>query len=64
MQEENTFIFTVLDENNVTQTREFVANDLHQLTYQMLEFAKSIGYDYVDMLEFSTEDGMIYRAET
>ena len=50
MQEENTFIFTVLDENNVTQTREFVANDLHQLTYQMLEF--------------STEDGMIYRAET
>ncbi len=45
-------------------TREFNAEDLWVLSYNMLEFVRSSGYDYIDMLEFSTPEGDIYRAET
>ncbi len=45
-------------------TREFNAEDLWELSYNMLEFVRSSGYDYIDMLELSTPEGDIYRAET
>ena len=50
--------------NGIKITREFSAEDLHEVSYHMLNFIRSSGFDYVDMLEFSTPSGSIYRAET
>lgn len=49
--------------NGTTVTREFNAEDLHELAYNMLEFTRGVGFGYVDMLEFTTPLGTIYRAE-
>lgn len=49
--------------NGTTIVREFEAEDLHELAYNMLLFVRSAGYDYIDMLEFSEPEGNIYRAE-
>ncbi len=49
--------------NGTTLVREFEAEDLYKLAYQMLQFVRSAGYDYRDMLEFSEPEGSIYRAE-
>ena len=49
--------------NGTTVVREFEAEDLHELPYHILQFTRSAGFDYVDMLEFSTPNGYIYRAE-
>lgn len=49
--------------NGTTIAREFEAEDLYELSYQMLQFVRSIGYDYIDMLEFSEPEGNIIRAE-
>ena len=49
--------------NGTTIVREFEAEDLHELAYHILQFARSAGFEYVDMLEFSTPQGNIYRAE-
>ena len=46
-----------------TIVREFEAEDLHELSYNLLQFVRSAGYDYIDMLEFSEPEGNIYRAE-
>jgi len=48
----------------VKVTREFSADDLHEVAYHTLKFIRGSGFDYVDMLELSTPDGDIYRAET
>ena len=45
-------------------TREFNSEDLYEVAYHTLEFIRGSGFDYVDMLELSTPDGSIYRAET
>ena len=50
--------------NGVKVTREFSADDLHEVAYHTLKFIRGSGFDYVDMLELSTPDGDIYRAET
>ena len=50
--------------NGTKVTREFNAEDLHEFAYNMLEFTRGVGFDYVDMLEFTTPEGTIYRAET
>jgi len=56
--------FTLMYKSNGTVVvREFTAEDLWELSHNMLQFTRSVGYDYVDMLEFSTPDGDIYRAE-
>ena len=49
--------------NGTVVVREFVAEDLWELSYHMLQFTRNVGYEYVDMLEFSTPEGQIYRAE-
>lgn len=49
--------------NGTTIVREFEAEDLYELSYQMLQFVRSVGFDYIDMLEFSEPEGSIYRAE-
>ena len=49
--------------NGTTVVREFVVEDLWELSYNILQFTRSVGYEYVDMLEFSTPEGQIYRAE-
>lgn len=49
--------------NGTTVEHNFCAEDLHELAYRMLQFARQAGYDYVDMLEFSEPEGNIYRAE-
>ncbi len=50
--------------NGVKVTREFSADDLHEVAYHTLKFIRGSGFDYVDMFELSTPDGDIYRAET
>jgi len=50
--------------NGIKVTREFNAEDLHEFAYHLLEFTRGVGFEYVDMLEFSTPKGSIYRAET
>lgn len=49
--------------NGTVVVREFVAEDLWELSYHMLQFTRNVGYEYVDMLEFSNEFGDLYRAE-
>jgi len=56
--------FTYTSSTGVTVTRKFEADDIHELAYNMLEFVRSAGYTYVDMLEMSTPDGNLYRAES
>jgi hypothetical protein len=51
------------ERKGTTIVREFEAEDLHELAYNILQFTRSAGFDYVDMLEFSTPNGYIYRAE-
>jgi len=57
--------YTLIYENpNGTKiTRQFNSEDLYEVAYNMLEFTRSTGFDYIDMLEFSTPSGDIYRAE-
>ena len=50
--------------SGVCVTREFNADDLHEVAYHTLKFIRGSGFDYVDMLELSTPEGDIYRAET
>jgi len=50
--------------NGVKVTRKFSADGLHEVAYHTLKFIRGSGFDYVDMLEMSTPDGDIYRAET
>jgi hypothetical protein len=50
--------------DGIKVTREFNAEDLHEVSYHTLKFIRGCGFDYVDMLELSTPDGDIYRAET
>ena len=49
--------------NGVTTTRSFKADNIQELAYNMLQFANQAGYTYVDMVEFSSEDGLMWRAE-
>ena len=56
--------FTYTSSTGVTVARKFEADDIHELAYNMLEFVRSAGYTYVDMLEMSTPDGSLYRAES
>jgi len=44
-------------------TREFYSDDLDELAYNILEFTRSVGFSEVDMLEFTSPEGNIYRAE-
>ena len=58
------YTFTYEDSITGTKvTRQFASEDLWQVAHNTLEFVRSTGFDYVDMLEFSTPDGQIYRAE-
>ena len=58
------YTFTYEDAITGTKvTRQFCSEDLWQVAHNTLEFVRSTGFDYVDMLEFSTPDGQIYRAE-
>lgn len=50
--------------NGVKVTREFSTEDLYEVAYHTLKFIRGCGFDYVDMLELSTPEGSIYRAET
>lgn len=58
------YSFTYTSSTGVTVTRQFEADDIHELAYNMLEFVRNSGYDYIDMLEMSTPEGSLYRAET
>lgn len=49
--------------DGIKVTREFNAEDLHEVAYHTLKFIRGCGFGYVDMLEFSTPRGDIYRAE-
>jgi hypothetical protein len=58
------YTFTYEDSITGTKvTRQFASEDLWQVAHNTLEFVRSTGFDYVDMLEFSTPSGQIYRAE-
>ena len=58
------YTMTYEGSDGIKVTREFNAEDLHEFAYHTLEFTRGVGFDYVDMLEFTTPDGTIYRAET
>ena len=58
------YSFTYTSDTGVTVTRQFEADDIHELAYNMLEFVRNSGYDHIDMLEMSTPEGRLYRAET
>jgi hypothetical protein len=58
------YSFTYTSSTGVTVTRQFEAEGIHELAYNMLEFVRNSGYGYIDMLEMSTPEGDIYRAET
>jgi hypothetical protein len=58
-----TYIFTCEDGYGVTTTRKFSVGNLHDFAYNILQFTNQVGYAYVDMLEFSDEEGTIWRAE-
>ena len=66
MLEDNLEKYTMTYEgpNGVKVTREFETEDLYEIAYQTLKFIRGCGFDYVDMLEMSTPEGEIYRAET
>jgi hypothetical protein len=58
------YTFTYEDTLTGTKvTRQFCSEDLWQVAHNTLEFVRSTGFDYVDMLEFTTPNGQIYRAE-
>ena len=50
--------------DGIKVTREFSTEDLYEVAYHTLKFIRSSGFDYIDMLEMSTPEGDIYRAET
>ena len=55
--------FTYTSPEGVKITREFFADDIYELGYNILQFTRSVGFDYIDMLEFSEPEGNIYRSE-
>jgi hypothetical protein len=57
-----TYIFTC-ESNGVTTTRMFSSDNLHGFAFNVLQFTNQVGYTYVDMVEFSDDEGDIYRAE-
>lgn len=60
---EERYVLTCLSCDGVEVVRKFEADDLHQLIWHLLQFMNQVGYDYVDMLEVSSEDGGLWRAE-
>lgn len=52
-----------MTEDGTKTTVEFEATDLWQLGHHLLRFVNLCDFDYIDMLEFSSETGEIYRAE-
>ena len=55
--------FTYTSPEGVKITHEFFADDIHELGYHIQQFSRSVGFDYIDMLEFSEPNGAIYRSE-
>ena len=58
--------YTFTYENTLTGTkvtRQFSAEDLWEVAHNTLEFVRTSGFDYVDMLEFSDPEGGRWRAE-
>jgi len=60
--DEELYSFTWVS-NGVTTTRSFKADNIQELAYNTLKFANQAGYTYVDMVEFSSENGFMWRAE-
>ena len=57
------YTMTYESSNGTVMTREFKSEDLYEVAHHILQFVRGAGFDYVDMLEFSTPNGYIYRAE-
>lgn len=59
---EDTYILTC-ESDGVVTTRGFTASNLYDFAFNILQFTNQVGYTYVDMVEFSDDDGGVYRAE-
>lgn len=57
------YTLTCKTADGITVVREFSAYDIQGFAYNVLQFANHVGFTYIDMVEFSTESGTIYRAE-